>query len=599
MPAPLARLRAFFSPSRSWVLLLAVGACLFFIGLGRLPLLEPDEGRNAEVAREMLLARDWITPHFNGLPYLDKPVLLFWAIAGSFRVFGLSAWAARVPEACAALATLFLTWLMAARMFGERTGLLAGIILATSPLFFGFARFVIFDMPLTLLVTLAVFCFWLNSERGFASHALDAVAFAAMGLATLDKGPVGFLLPLITLVVYAAAAGRLRELKKPHWLTGWLLLFAIVLPWFIAVSLRHPHFPKYALWEESLLRFTTGAHLNRSESAFYYIPVFLAGFFPWSLFLLFAAWNRRKRWRELRQSSNDAVLFLLAWAMTIFVFFSISHSKLPGYVVPAFVPLSLLLAAVWREADPTPGSSPPDWLTAGLAAMILSGLLMVFSSGFLQTHSVHARLAAKLPSSVLFQLKPALLFGGLIVAALGFLGRNLAMARRRRALRALVLFVPACALPLLVLRWYAPIRNYYSVFSSRTLADTILSSRERALPLYGYFYFRTGLPFYLRRPVGLVTADAGEMTSNYVVSQFSVLRRVTRGSLAIADPSATDGWRDEPLLIRARRLQALGRAAPGPFMVLVRNNEANQALAVAGPMVPLWQGWRFSVWEKK
>ncbi|MGH9356013.1 MAG: ArnT family glycosyltransferase, partial [Terriglobia bacterium] len=215
------------APKRSWILLFIVAACLIFIGLGRLPLLEPDEGRNAEVAREMLLTHDWITPHFNGLAYLDKPTFLFWTIAGSFRAFGINEWTARFPSALAAMATLLLVWLMAARMCGEGTGLRAGIILVTAPLFFGFARFVIFDMALTLWVSVALYCFWLNSRRAFASKGLDALAFAAMGLATLTKGPVGFLLPLLTLLVYGALAGRMRELKKVHWLTGWLVLFAV------------------------------------------------------------------------------------------------------------------------------------------------------------------------------------------------------------------------------------------------------------------------------------------------------------------------------------------------------------------------------------
>ena len=596
------------SPKRSWIPLLVVGACLIFIGLGRLPLLEPDEGRNAEVAREMLLTRDWITPHFNGLTYLDKPNFLFWTIAGSFRAFGVTEWAARFPSALAAMATLLLVWLMAARMFGEDAAFRAGIILATAPLFFGFARFVIFDMALTLWVSLALACLWLNSQRGFASRGLDVLAFAAMGLATLTKGPVGFLLPLLSLLAYGALAGRMRELRKVHWLTGWLVLFSVVLPWFITVSLRNPDFPRYALWEESLLRFTTGAHLRRSGSVFYYIPVYLAGFFPWSFFLLFAGWNRLKKWHELRQPARAASLFLISWAGVVFVFFSVSHSKLPGYFLPALIPLSVLTAAAWREAqEPASGARLPDWLTAGLASMILAGLLIAASTRLLGLHALQVRLAAKLPPSVLAALGPSLLLSGLIVAALGFLGRNMVTHRRGPRSRTLTFAVVAATVPLLIFRWIKPARNYFTAFSSRALAQTILASPEHDLPLYAYYYFRTGLPFYLHSPVGIVTNDGDEMTSNYVVSRFKTMSSMTRGSLGpLAEASQAAGgstaevrWMAEPLFVKGSQLQDFVNSAPGPFLLMVRNTQVNEALNSAGAMKPLWQAWQYSVWETK
>src|SRR5579875_697924 len=145
----------FLSASRSWLPLAVIAVCLFFIGLGRLPLLEPDEGRNAEVAREMLVSHDWITPHYDTLPYLDKPVILFWAVAGSFRCFGLSEWAARFPSALAGALTVLMVWLAGAKLDGGKTGLRAGVLLATSLLFFALARMVIFDMLLTFWITLA------------------------------------------------------------------------------------------------------------------------------------------------------------------------------------------------------------------------------------------------------------------------------------------------------------------------------------------------------------------------------------------------------------------------------------------------------------
>ncbi|MGH9470400.1 MAG: ArnT family glycosyltransferase [Terriglobia bacterium] len=586
---------------RAWLLLLVVAGCMFFAGLGRLPLLEPDEGRNAEVAREMLVTHDWVTPHYDSFAYLDKPVVLFWMIAGSFAVLGTSELAARLPSALLATATVLLAWWMGRRMFGTRAGLRAGVILAVSPFVFAFARLVIFDMPLTFLVSVALFCFWMASRQPVRRLGLDALAFAAMGVATLTKGPVGFLLPLITLLVYHALSGQWAALKKVRWAEGWAIFLAIVLPWFIDVSLRNPGFARYALWNESLLRFATGGRLHRSQPAYYYIPVYFGGFFPWSFFLIFAALGRLRKWRALREEAHRAECFLFCWAAVIFVFFSVSHSKLPGYFLPALVPLSLLAAAVWRDADAREPCRAPDWLTAGFAAMILIGLGMAAAAHFLPTHGMQHELTRKLPLSVRSVLKSSVFLGGLIIAALGVLGRN--MATRPRRLRWLAFVVVALALPLVALRWRTGLKDYFSAFSSRQLARTLRQSAQGQLPIYGYYYFRTGLPFYLERPVGLITSGASELTSNYIVFEYQRLRG-ENPKLPVnpagrdADGRLNSRQKSWPLLMDAAELRRLGGNPPGAFLLIIQNNEIGSALNVAGTMAPLWEAWKYSIWEK-
>ena len=272
-------------------LLLFTAAVLFFGGLGRLPLLEPDEGRNAEVGREMLVSGDWITPHFNGFVYLDKPAVYFWMVAASLRTFGVSEGAARLPSALMGVATLLLVWFLARRMFGDAAGLRAGIVFAACPLALALAREVIFDMTLTFFVTVAMVAFWLAEENNFLAPRLDALMFAAMGVAVITKGFVGILIPLIAILIYEAARGRWREWLRLRWGWGLLVFLALTLPWFIAVSMRNPDFPRYAFWNESLKRFSSGA-AHRGGGILYYFPVFLGGFFPWSIFLLLAGWNR-------------------------------------------------------------------------------------------------------------------------------------------------------------------------------------------------------------------------------------------------------------------------------------------------------------------
>ncbi len=290
-------------------LLLFTAAVLFFGGLGRLPLLEPDEGRNAEVGREMLVSGDWITPHFNGFVYLDKPAVYFWMVAASLRTFGVSEGAARLPSALMGVATLLLVWFLARRMFGDAAGLRAGIVFAACPLALALAREVIFDMTLTFFVTVAMVAFWLAEENNFLAPRLDALMFAAMGVAVITKGFVGILIPLIAILIYEAARGRWREWLRLRWGWGLLVFLALTLPWFIAVSTRNPDFPRYAFWNESLKRFSSGA-AHRGGGILYYFPVYLGGFFPWSMFLLLAGWNRLRKWRELKQEAARPILFL-------------------------------------------------------------------------------------------------------------------------------------------------------------------------------------------------------------------------------------------------------------------------------------------------
>lgn len=581
---------------------------MFFAGLGRLPLLEPDEGRNAEVAREMLVSGDWITPHYNTLTYLDKPAVYFWLVAGSFKIAGISEWAARFPSALMALGTMLLTWFMARKMLGDSTGLRAAIIWATMPLAIIFSRTVIFDMTLTFLVTLAMLAFWLESSCEFKRPWLEVVIFAACGIATITKGPVGFLLPLFSIVVYQALAGRLGELKRIRWGMGIAVFLIAALPWFVTVSIRNPDFPRYALWQESLKRFSTGS-AHRSGSIFYYVPIFLGGFFPWSLFLLLIIWNRLRRWRDLLYDMNKPVLYSLAWAGFIFVFFTISRSKLPAYVLPATVPLSILMAHAWGEldADAMDDTRRPDWLAAGFALLIGTGLLVALAAWqVLEFASMKARAVERIDPRVLDLLKPSLLYTGLIIAALGILGRNLAERRNRHILAHATFVVLALTAPALLVRWMPVLKTYAEISSSRRIAERILASPDKDLPVYSFYYFRTGLPFYLHRPVGLVTSDGDEMTSNYVISEFSKMRNAgpqpnSYGARSgYPQPGDHEYFPMNEVLIDGNDFRTLIQNPAWKGLVVARNNQVGSMMNLApGEKSPigLWSFWQDSVWK--
>ncbi|HEX5412774.1 MAG TPA: glycosyltransferase family 39 protein [Terriglobia bacterium] len=580
-------------PTPHVLVLLVVAGCMFFAGIGRLALIEPDEGRNAEVAREMLATGDWITPHFNNFAYLDKPPVFFWAVASSFKLAGLSEASARFPSALAALLTVFLCWLLARRMFQHSTALYAGIVVATSPLVVVFARDVIFDMTLTLFVTAAMACYWLRESGPGRHKLLDVLFFSAMGLATLTKGPVGFLLPLLSIAAYQAFRRNLGRLKDLNWLLGLTAFFAITLPWFIAVSIRHPDFPRYAFWQESLQRFATG-HSHRGGPVYYYLIIYLAGFLPWSFFLLYAAIRRVRQWRELRKEQQAPVLFLLSWVGVVFVFFTISQSKLPGYFLPAMVPLSILMSKVWTGREPGHEARIPDWLTGGFATLIALGIIVAAVPHFQHYLFPHGRLERKMPHGVLVLLGPTMLYTGVILAALGVMGRNLCARAREKAPTAIMFALLACCFPLMLVRWFHPLQLFASANSSRALASAILDSPQGNFPIYGYYYFRTGLPFYLRRPVGLISSTADELTSNYIVTQWPrITREAENGELhRMLVPQESGG---RPLVMDLD--EWLAKRPSTPELVLVRNSQVKQLANAVRAMDPMWTGWQYSVWE--
>ncbi len=573
---------------------------LFFTGLGSLPLLEPDEGRNAEVAREMLVTGDWITPHYNLFPYLDKPAVYFWMVASSFKVAGFSEWAARLPSALMGLCLLLLLSYLARKMFSDATALRAAVIVATAPLVMAFSRLVIFDMTLTFLITVAMSCFWFAEVTEFQRRWPDALMFLAMGLATITKGPVGLLLPLLSIMAYAALSGRFRELKRLRWGLGCAVFLAAALPWFISVSIRYPDFPQYALLKESLGRFSGGL-AHRKGNPFYYIPVYLAGFFPWSIFLLLAGWNRHRRWREIRASQNRPTLFLMTWAIVTFLFFSFSQSKLPGYFLPAIVPLGILMAKGWEEVG-SRLSQPPDWLTAGFAFLLGMGLIIAASSQLALFGSEHSQLTKTTHPVFFAMLKPSILYSGVILASIALVGRNISSRMRGIMLSTAALILLALTTPVLLIRWLPPLAAYAETHSSRQLAGALRASPEGNLPIYGYYYFRTSLPFYLQRPVGLVTSAGSELTSNYLVSRIQRLQQQASGPAGSKESPWTFQDIDpappgERRLLNTKELIELSRSSSQPRLVMVRNTHVNMLARDVSSIEPLWTGWNYSVWE--
>jgi 4-amino-4-deoxy-L-arabinose transferase-like glycosyltransferase len=319
-----------------WVLW---GLCLLvlFYGLGRAQLFEPDEGRNAEIAREILVTGDWVTPHNDFLPVLDKPIPFFWLVAIAYKLFGVSEGPARLPSALAALGCLVLVFRFCRSSFGVSQALWSLLVLTTSAEFFVLSRVVIFDMTLTFCISLALCSFYASTQTDNERSRKRAcvLMYAALGAGVLIKGPVGLLVPMMVIGSYLLLTKKLAFVSRMLPFAGLMIVLAIVGPWYGWAESRNPGYLKYFLWEEQFLRFLT-AHFNRGEPWYYFFLVLAAGFFPWTLALPVVV---KELWKE---RSDDRNVFLIGWIVVPFVFFSCSSAKLPHYILPIFPPLAIL-----------------------------------------------------------------------------------------------------------------------------------------------------------------------------------------------------------------------------------------------------------------
>ena len=307
-----------------------MGLVLFFYRLGAPGLMDPDEGRYAEIAREMLVLKDWLIPHLNLLPYLEKPPLVYWLTALGFKVFGFTEAAARLPSAVAALGGVFLAYGLGRAMWGPGPGVLGALVLASAAGYVALGRILTLDMTFALCLNLGIGLGYLALSRGQAR--LWLWAYLALALAVLTKGPVALVLAgLVWGIWVMASSGGWRRLIQ---IRGWALLALITLPWFVYVQWVYPQFFRFFIIEQHFGRFLTPA--IHPEPLYYYVPVLLGLLLPWTWLLpwTLAAGNR---WRDPDER------FLVIWGAVILVFFSLSRGKLVPYILPALLPLALLV----------------------------------------------------------------------------------------------------------------------------------------------------------------------------------------------------------------------------------------------------------------
>ncbi len=506
---------------------------LFFFGLGRSGLGDPDEGRNAEAAREILVTRDWVTPHLDGVPYLDKPPAFFWLVAQSYRILGVNELAARAPSALFALAGVLLVFWFARRRIGATAAWLAAATLALSPLYILFARIVIFDMMLTFCMTVSVLCAFEAMEGGgpaAGGRLPAALVFAAAGLGTITKGPVALVVPLLVATAWALVRRRPALLRRLRFGTGTAIYLLLITPWLALVESRHPGYLRYAVIGENLQRMTS----NRFETArpfFFYVKVVLPGLFPWVVYAAAAVfqrarglWSRaggdgvapwRRAWERLGDETDAgrlAVAFSGCWLAALLLFFSCVASKRPSYMLPCAMPLAILSGRLWSRAFGRGSERVPDALMTGagwVAALCGAGALATALAG---------------PAGLAFGFSDGeydvllarhTLFG---LTSLG-LGAACALLLATRAMRRPVAAFASAVLSIAVVVPLARATSaYLDVARSSRPVSRFLAARLRPGDLVVcYEQYRPGLNFYLRRPIHLFTT--GTPFSSWYIKQ--------------------------------------------------------------------------------
>ena len=324
------------------LLLVLVYGLIWFGTLNYRHLIPSDEGRYAEMAREMLVTGDWITPRYNGYKYFEKPPLQIWATAVAFQAFGLGEWQARLWTALTGFMTILVISFTGAKIYNARAGWLGALVLASSPMWIISGHFNSLDMALSAFLMSAL-CSLLLAQTANTKSACRNwmwVCWSMMALATLSKGLIGAAIPAMVFIAYSISAWDWKIWSRLHLISGTIIFLIITAPWFVFIAQRNPEFLEFFFIHEHLQRFTDDSH-SRTGPIYYFVPLLLIGILPWVFQIPGAI---AQAWTERRRDFSSGWL-LVCWTVVIFAFFSVSRSKLPGYIIPIFPALAMLIGA--------------------------------------------------------------------------------------------------------------------------------------------------------------------------------------------------------------------------------------------------------------
>lgn len=506
------------------VLVLFLAACVYFIGLNRYPLLDPDEGRYAEIPREMLELGDFITPRLNYVKYYEKPPLFYWVTAGSLALFGQHEWAVRVVPALAGLLTVLLIITFGNRFWGMRVGVLAGWIYLTSLVPLILARFPIIDGMFSLFLTATWMAWWAGykASAGPAKSRWYLVAWACMGLAMMTKTFAAVVLTGIIVLAFIAARGDWRELGRLCWFRGLLIFFILVLPWHLAAGFRNPEFFHFYFIVQHFGRLVQEEH---AKGFWFFLVVFPFGmlfwtalFFPAALasfrkaisalhlprMLLPGKTNKHPSFKRSEDGQiagdSEGVLFLALWVMVVVGLFSLSRSKLVPYILPAYPAMALLMAMYLMNGGLAKTSA--RW-----CAGILSGILLAATPFVSYYAGVQDMLGYSELEWPVRLAQAGLLLGGVLLGLAAFKGRLIPPATGA----ALLLLLPAVIMVI-------PVgANYRKVGG---LMEGMPSPLPQEIRVAEWRTFDQGLSFYTQRRTILID-NIGELEFGSTIGDHS------------------------------------------------------------------------------
>ncbi|MBK9162105.1 MAG: glycosyltransferase family 39 protein [Nitrosomonadales bacterium] len=474
--------------NRYLLVLLAVIAAIWFSNLEYRTLVKPDEGRYAEIPREMVVSGDWTTPRLNELKYFEKPPLQYWATATAYTLFGEHQWTSRLWTGLTGFAGILLVWFAGVRLFGREAAGYAALLLSSSLLYVLMAHVNTLDMGVTFFITLGIVGLLLGQMQTEVKQQRNwmLVAWAGMALAVLSKGLMGIILPGAALFLYCVVKRDFSVLKRMHWLPGLAVFLAITAPWFYLVMKANPEFFERFFIYEHYTRFTT-KDLGRYQPWYYFVPILLAGALPWTVTMFDAMW-RTVRNATVPRGEFDSERFLLVWAVFVYVFFSISGSKLPSYLLPMFPPLALLMGKriVAMRARALFWQLVPALLVP--VALLALGLSM-------------GRLADTPNQAELYPHYTPWLLAAALISLAGLAGGMTLLWRGRKPAAMLALALGA------LLTAQVGLSGYESVARERSakhIAEAIRAEVRPDIPFYSVLTYEQTLAFYLKHTFILV-----------------------------------------------------------------------------------------------
>jgi 4-amino-4-deoxy-L-arabinose transferase-like glycosyltransferase len=490
-------------------LLLAVSAPFLFAHLG-FPLLDPDEGLYAAIAQEMLSRGDWVIPHVNGLPYLEKPPLYFWLTALTFRLAGPTEWAVRLWSALATLGTVLLTWRIGRRLYGGRAGLYAGLVLATVVGNALYVRKASTDQLFVFCLTLAVYGFLRDAERPDRGRARFLWFYVGAALAVLSKGFLGLVFPVVIVGIGLAATRRLA-LRDLNLARGAAIFAALAVPWHVRAAMRSSTLFGFYVLDNHLLRFLDARRFVEDDVPISTLGFLVASFlwaFPWGVFALARPASDASpaaRWRPI----------VAAWAVVIVGLFALSRFKHEYYALPAFPALALLVGAAWAS-----GRDVGRWLWVGLAGCVAGGVWALWAgAGLTPPQAMRGLAELNVYYRILREQGVPFPFAsprpfGLLLQALGFtllVGWGAAMLCWTRGWRRgafVSLLAVAAVITVLILKLLDVVEPHHS---AKEISRAIVTQAgpEDLVVVEGSLEYSPALPFYTGRRALLVNGAVG------------------------------------------------------------------------------------------